>query len=247
MSTPKLLQFVRSFLFPDKCIFCGVHMKKQGEFTCDDCAKALPHVKSPVCERCGKTKSSCTCSALGGLWFERAVSPFEYADKARHAVHMIKFRSYTCAIPTAARYMLSKLHEIYGSVLPFDVITFVPMTRRGVRRRGYNQAELLARSISELCGIPCAELLKKVVETKAQRTLNERQRRTNVLGCFEASEKASRLRVLLVDDVMTSGATLNECAKALAFVSASSVSCVTFATTIIPRHTAKPKRGKINK
>ena len=114
---------------------------------------------------------------------------------------------------------------------PVDVIVWVPLSKKRLRRRGYDQAERLARRVGELTGLPVVRGLKKVRETEIQSLISgDAARRANVLGAYEASGgELKGKRILLVDDVCTSGATLSECAACLRMAGAESVVGLTFA------------------
>ncbi len=121
--------------------------------------------------------------------------------------------------------------------LPCDLITWVPMNREKTRRRGYNQSKILARSIARRTGMPCVELLREEGNRKSQRELGRRGRFINVLGRYR-TVNAARIRssrVLLVDDVFTTGATINECARMLRQGEAAEVFSLTIARAAIKK------------
>ena len=125
--------------------------------------------------------------------------------------------------------MALSVKETFSDV-SFDVITCVPLSKRRKNDRGYNQAELLARSVSKNLGIPYSELLRKVVNNKVQHKENARERKINVYGVYDLIDgvDVNGKTVLLVDDVKTTGSTLNECAKMLKMHGAEKVFVVTF-------------------
>ena len=116
-----------------------------------------------------------------------------------------------------------------------DVITFVPMGKKGLRERGFNQAEEIANEISKIMNIPVFGLLRKTREHKHQAGLNQKDRLENLKGTFEIiSDYKSKIkgeRILIIDDVFTTGATLSECAKTIKEAKPKSVSALTFAKT----------------
>lgn len=111
----------------------------------------------------------------------------------------------------------------------FDCITYVPMFKKREKARGYNQARLLAQELAERVNCECVALLEKITYTKNQASLTRSERETNLVGTFAAT-CASPKSVLLVDDVMTTGATANECAKVLKKAGAKTVYVLTFAS-----------------
>ena len=114
-----------------------------------------------------------------------------------------------------------------------EIIVPVPMTEKDEKKRGFNQSELLARDIGERLNIPVLPALSKTKDTAPQKELSGRARRENVKGCFSAAyaEYLAGRRILLVDDVFTTGATANECARTLLSAGAASVSVLTAAVT----------------
>lgn len=129
--------------------------------------------------------------------------------------------------------------KVYESLLKTDIlsrtdiITYVPMDKKGLRKRGYNQTRIMASEISGLSGIPCAGLLKKVKATAEQKTLGEEERRTNVADAFSLRGGVSVEggRVLVIDDVSATGSTLFEAARALKAGGAIAVFGAVFAKT----------------
>ena len=115
-----------------------------------------------------------------------------------------------------------------------DVLTFVPMTPKKKRQRGYNQAELLARELSRLSGVPCEEMLEKVRDSAPQKELDFAGRQKNLSGCFrlKRGRRTEYRRVLLLDDVMTTTATVNECCRILSKVCENGVKVLTICTAL---------------
>lgn len=204
-------------LFPPKCPFCTKLLEEGQTLLCPDCQRDLPWVQGIQAER--KTEFVNLC-----------VSPLWYRDKVRDSHHRYKFsgvRAY--AEPYAVLMAQCVTDHLQGR---FDVITWVPLSRRRLRKRGYDQSQLLARRMADRLDVPCERLLKKVRDTKAQSGLRgESERRANTLGAYEVypGVQTAGKRVLLVDDVVTTGATLSECARVLRTAGAAGVVCVTLA------------------
>jgi ComF family protein len=117
------------------------------------------------------------------------------------------------------------------SDINFDVVTFVPLTRKRKRSRGYNQSQLLANQISKTLDIPCKTLLKKVVSNRPQRSMRGNERRGNVFGVYDIvpNVDVTGKTILIVDDVKTTGSTVGECCATLKAYGANKVYAVTFA------------------
>lgn len=223
----KTISHLLSLLFPRRCAFCGKTLKEDS-FVCPECLENLPFVKGEVCHLCGREKKYCCCSAKKAYGFLRCVSPFYYEDSARHGVIAFKFRKKENNAAAFGYFAAEKIKKEYKGI-SFDAVTSVPLSRREKRRRGYNQAELFARETAKLIGVPYKELLTKPSDIKLQRELGPEGRWQNVKGAFKADKATGT--VLLVDDIITTGATLDCCARELLKAGAQSVYCATIACT----------------
>lgn len=209
---PTLLEL----LFPTKCPFCGKLLKQGQALLCPDCQRDLPWTQ-------GEQKKV--------EFVSRCVSPLWYRDPVSQSHHRYKFRGVQAYAVPYARLMAQCVKDrLQGE---FDMITWVPLSRFRRWRRGYDQARLLAERLGKELDMPCESLLRKVRNTKAQSGLKgESRRRANVLGAY-ATRREARVegrRILLVDDVVTTGSTLSECARMLLSAGAVQVVCVTLAT-----------------
>lgn len=204
-----------SIIYPNRCVYCG-EIISADESVCEFCVKNLQKIKSPYCEYCGCNKSECTCSNKKRA-YKTVVAPFYYEGCARNAIHRMKFKDR----PHVAKVLSKEISDCINERLcdvKFDIITFVPMIKSEMNKRGYNQSELLANHL-EINGNPKVEpkLLKKLYIIPKQHTLNESQRQGNVLGVFDLDNTINIKDkiILLCDDVKTTGATANECASVL--------------------------------
>jgi len=211
----RLTDMFLDVVFPPRCVGCG----RGGAYLCPACRRSIPLPTFPVCVRCGRALSGdgmCEhCSQGPGNNCDgiRAVSRFE--GPLREAIHAFKYEG------------LSALRGVLGELLVEgwtrlrprgDVIVPVPLHSRRLRERGYNQSALLARELGRHTGMPVLEhALARVRATVPQVGLDVHQRRANVVGAFHARhvESIRNRAVLLVDDVCTTGATLDACAAVL--------------------------------
>lgn len=225
-------------VFPRRCLYCGVPISPE-HTVCDDCRTNLPCISAPICLLCGHQKADCICKQRKSQ-FKAVCAPFYYENAIASAVHRYKFESKDFLALHFARDMAETVRREYAEIL-FDCITFVPFTKKQLRKREWNPGETLARALSEELDLPCFTLLEKLYETESQHTLSARERTGNVFGVFEACnlEKVQGKTILLVDDIKTTGATLSECAKMLKLGGAEAVYAVTFAVT---RRKAQEKR-----
>jgi ComF family protein len=214
---PRLDYFKRAaldFLFPQKCLGCG----EEGELICRKCLKSLPRILPPLCPRCGKPQSSgILCS--GCVNWQTAItgirSPFKFEGTLRQAVHQLKYKN----LRSLSRPLAGLLSDyLQSNPLPGQVLVPVPLHPRRYKERGYNQSALLARELGKLIGLPVVEdclARKKYILPQAQ-TKSVEERRYNVNKAFTCRSSAVQNKyVVLIDDVATSGATLDACAAAL--------------------------------
>lgn len=211
-------------LLPQRCVVCG----RDGGQLCAGCYGALPRLEPPLCARCGAPTAwpVARCRECAGrrLAFARARAATAYDDAARRIVHAWKERGLRRLAKTAAELVTERLPPPAA-----DAVTFVPADRERRLARGHNPAERLARELALRWELPCAPLL--------DRTRGGRQRgssaaaRRSVRGAFRATRSAPR-RLVLVDDVYTTGATVSAAASALRAAGAREVEVVAFARAL---------------
>ncbi|MBQ7547328.1 MAG: ComF family protein [Clostridia bacterium] len=238
-SLSDVLRRVRFAFYPRRCALCGDLVEPQTEI-CGRCMQDLPRVPQPICFCCGSGKRECTCEKHHSPYAAAFAAPFYYTGGISRGIFRMKFRSSPQSAEMFGREMAAFARQVYPDVT-IDLVTFVPMTRRERRERGYNQSELLARYTARELMLPMEPTLKKLYETARQRTLGKRERSGNVLGVFEAVDPAQirGKRILLCDDLRTTGATMIECAKMLRIRGACEVLCLTAAVGL-PKD--KPKK-----
>ena len=216
-------------LYPPKCVGCD----REGQFLCPSCFDDLPRLMPPFCMRCSQPVArgdACRRCISAPLDIDGIVAPFRMEGAAREAVHRLKYGNLRAIAPLLGSLLADFLTErgLYG-----DILVPVPLHRRRERQRGYNQAALLARRVGERLELPVgADALSRRRDTPSQTARSQvEERRANVQDSFHCPrhEMVRGLDVLLVDDVCTTGATLEACAVALKNAGASSVMGVTFA------------------
>lgn len=214
-------------LFPNKCVFCDKIIGLYG-YCCEKCSVRLPFVRGETCPVCGHEK--CVCADHEAS-FDKIISPFFYLEPVRGSVHRFKFRNARGYAKAYAEYIYKKLDSPQG-FNDFDVISFIPLIKRDRSRRGYNQAELIAKELASLLNLPVKPLLSKVRRTKKQHDLNAEERKQNLAGAFEiiSAEDVSGKKIILCDDVVTTGSTFDEAAKMLKAAGAESVTCCAVAS-----------------
>lgn len=191
-----------SIFFPARCPLCGRLAGKSG--LCGSCAEQLPRGASGFCYAGGD----------GGRGFDGCMAPFAYEGPVKAGIFRLKFKGDRSPAPFFARAAAEKVRECCGGI-KFDFVSAVPLSRAVRKKRGYNQSEVFARLLARELSLPYRQALKKIREVPPQRSLPAARRRENVAGAFAAVGKVSGCRVLLADDVCTTGATLGECARVL--------------------------------
>ncbi|MBE6932985.1 MAG: ComF family protein [Ruminococcaceae bacterium] len=209
-----ILSLFLELLYPSKCVFCDCLLEKEETELCSHCRKELPYCE----EKVRQVPFSKDTAAV-----------FYYEAQVRESILRYKFRRNPQYSHAYGRLLAMKIAE---QGIDYDVISHVPVSRRRHRSRGYDQAQRLARATARELGGTYQRLLKKVRNNPAQSGISRpEQRRANVLGVYKAV-KLPGLRgksVLLIDDVMTTGATLSECCRTLLDAGAAQVSCATLA------------------
>lgn len=239
------MNFIRRLpyiFFPARCCVCD-KVIGPGEDICRDCGRLVIRypVKKAYCSVCGIEYENCSCGKR--LLYAKLASPFFYEGDVKRALHRFKFRGRTDLAAPFAKRMADALRE-RDMLKEIDVITFIPMRKKAKFDRGYNQSEMLADTIGELTRIPVKQLLFKAVKTPKQHSLGMRRRKGNVLGAFEPlpdiiGDIAGK-KILVVDDIVTTGSTLNETAKTLLIFGAEQV----YAAAAAQGKKRKSKNGK---
>lgn len=233
-----LRSFIASFkrtMFPEGyvCLGCGKELRSEfrDQSLCPECLEALPFKTGKTCAICGTNiyvgRLCRRCSAFTPE-FDRAVAPFNYNGLARKFVLDLKIGGKVFLARYMADYMAN---YIKGLQLKFDLVTAVPSTKKTLRQRGFDHTELIAAEFSELVEMPYRKLLLRTKHKLDQSRLSFADRFNAVKGNFSAMPDAdiTGMTVLLIDDILTSGATASECAAVLKKQGAKRVYVLTFA------------------
>ena len=196
----RIIDRILELLYPTKCCFC--HKITNGQKVCGHCLDKLPYTGPNSCQRSFAHIDSC-------------VSPLYYDADVRESVLRYKFHSASFYAPIYSQFIAKCIDE---NSITCDIITWVPLSKTRKWKRGYNQAELIGRYLSESLAVPGTDLLKKIKNNPAQSgTANAEIRKANVRGVYKAinEETLKGKCILLVDDVVTTGSTISECARVL--------------------------------
>lgn len=222
--------------WPTRCVLCD----KPGSLLCEPCWLSLPFIdQSMACPACGAPFGQVQCtecnstmlaaSGLERLPFESCRSVFSLDDRVRKMVTTYKDRDERRLATTMARMMMKLLDPAWVNAI--EAVTYIPDTSSAVARRGFDHSRLLAQDTARLVGKPCLGLLRRPKATD-QRTLGRKARLANMKDAFQINPAAQgRIpqNILLIDDVITTGATLYAATSKLASSGAQEVHCVTFA------------------
>ncbi len=218
-------------LFPQWCVGCG----KEGDFLCSSCCHSLPRIMPPLCPRCGKPQPSGILCPRCVSWraeIDGIRSPFLFDGVMRQAIHQLKYRNVRALAAPLANLLRDYL---IANPVSGEVLMPVPLHQKRLRERGYNQSSLLAQELGKLINLPVVDncLFRQRHAPPQARTSTIEERQSNVADAFTCHDhRLQGKQVLLIDDVSTSGATLNACATALKAAGATSVWGLTLAKEI---------------
>ena len=202
-----------NLFFPRKCPFCGGIVRGK-ELLCGSCRGTLP-----FCQEIRR-----------GADFGRCAAPLYYEGRVRDAILAFKFKKQLGGLDCFGQLMAATAAEAYSG--EFDAVTWVPVSKKRLRKRGFDQARFLAGSACVDWHVMPLETLRKITDNPPQSGLDDpAARRANVAGVYEAvlPERFAGKRLLLVDDICTTGATLGACAQVLKAAGAADVMCLTLA------------------
>ena len=212
----KIGERLLDLLYPPKCAFCR-KLVLDGRMLCPDCEENLPFTENEMQRQDISHLAVC-------------LSPLYYTGVVRQSLHRYKFSGAAAYYRIYAEMMAACLNE---QELQPDLVTWVPLSRKRLRRRGYDQAKLLAEEVARLTGLPCEQTLEKARNNPAQSgTSGAEERQKNVQGVYRTVTSFAGEHVLLVDDIVTTGATLSEAAEMLLEAGAEEVSGLTLARTV---------------
>lgn len=217
MNRTNPLEVILDILFPPRCVFCRRILKTHESGICAECQEKLPWIAGREAEQKLEFVSCC-------------VSPLWYQNTVRESVLRYKFHDRSGYAKTYGRLVAQCVTDHLAG--KFDLITWVPLSSKGLKKRGYDQAMLLAMASALELDHVAVETLQKVRHTDMQSGLkDDSARRANVLGAYQVldADLIADKRILLIDDVVTTGSTLSECARTLCSCGAKEIFCATLA------------------
>lgn len=223
----KVVGGILSSLYPQDftCNYCGKELTKPTRSgLCEECDSKLPYNNGNICECCGSPFDSetdyCLTCQNNKRYFEFARSPLIYKDSARRLIYDYKFKNKRYL----AKYFVNLMVDTYLKY-PYtsDMVCFVPISKKRMVERGYNQSELLAKEFANRLKLELSSALEKIKETDDQVGLSGKERAKNLEGAFVCNGNVKGKNILLIDDVLTTGSTVSECSKVLLKSGAKSV------------------------
>lgn len=228
----RIVYWLLNLLFPPKCILCRHVLRDQELDLCRSCRVDAPEYPAGMIKKSVSDKNDLHfLDSFTAVWY--------YEGYVRRSILRYKFRRARNLAGGFGRLLAMKIRSDYAD--GFDLISFVPVSPQRRRKRGYDQAELLAAAAGSELGMKYVRVLKKIRNNPPQSGTSGAHRKANVLGAYrvESEDNVRGKRILLVDDVLTTGATADECARMLMTAGAAEVRCAVLAT---PRKKNKPSR-----
>jgi len=208
--------YLLNFILPNSCIVCGKEIEQN--LVCNDCLNLIVYPESPLCSHCGRpienAKTCIFCRFEKNLTYGRAFTL--YVPPVDKMIHHFKYRGKTILADFFGLGMSGILKNDFY-LRDADYLTPVPLFWWKKLRRTYNQAELLSKIINKETGIPVLNCLVRVKNTRTQTRLDHKKRQENVKNAFRLKKEFSvrNKKIIIIDDVMTTGATIKECARVL--------------------------------
>ncbi len=222
-----MLDLVLDFIYPENisCILCNKPIKKINTYSlCKDCFKELNFIQDG-CIKCGKPiiyhslekLDICGCSYCfnKSFYFDKAISCIEYSDISKSMILGFKYKNKTYMAKYISNIMKEKLDL---ENIKFDYITFVPLHKKRMRKRGFNQSEKIAKELGKMIDIPILDCIYRKSNTNRLYNLNRKERKIELKNAFLVKENINYVNgknILLIDDIFTTGSTVNEISKLL--------------------------------
>lgn len=214
-----VLSGVLDLLFPPRCVFCHKFLKKGERELCGACKDGLPYCEGQE-------------AVQNGEFFSKCISPLYYSGHVRDSILRFKFKESTNYVSCYGKILAHCVTEHFAG--KYDLITWVPISEKRLKSRGYDQSMLLAYATALELSDVALQTLEKIRDIPAQSSLEKQdERRANVTGVYQVQdpELVAGKRILLIDDIVTTGATLSECARTLLLAEAQEVMCAAIART----------------
>lgn len=228
------MNFLVELLFPRRCPVCDKPVDKMGRLICKPCKKKLEYVQAPFCMKCGKklrddTVEYCVDCEKAEHIFDRGRALYEY-ESVKEAVYRLKYENRQEYAEYFGKDLANHLGDMIKGWKP-DVIIPVPLHKDREKKRGFNQAALIARVLGKELKIPVDEkIIYRIKATTPQKELKGKERQNNLKNAFKMGQNDVKLKtIIVVDDIYTTGATMDEMALCLKRAGAKEVYCISMA------------------
>lgn len=223
------MRSLRSVFVIPRCGICGKAVVP-GNVFCDRCDSAAERIVPPLCIKCGRGMDRCVCRGGPGIGIKIA-APFYYEGNIKSAMLGIKNGDFY-RIESLSAECAKTVMDRYPRIC-FDMVTYVPMHKKKERRKGYNHSELIAKRVAKELGIPISSCLVKTRDTPEQHTMPMSGRKANVFGIYEVKQNAKIIgkTILLIDDIITTGSTVEEISDILKLSGANRIYAAAIALT----------------
>lgn len=215
---------ILNWIYPPRCVFCHniIPLNKYTKFdVCDKCIDHIPFMNKPNCIKCGKSIEAenqlCKDCLKDKHFYKKGWIALKYDDMIKESIYRFKYDNCALYSKTFAQIMYQTIETKDIINYKFDIITYVPIHKNKLKSRGYNQAKLLADELSIKLNIPSKNLIVRTKDTKPQSNLSPKERFNNLKGAFKLSsnQKLINKNILIIDDIYTTGSTINACANTL--------------------------------
>ena len=215
----KYLAALKDILIPRICFAC--EEKISGGYLCQKCLSKIEFIYPPLCPFCSnrllnKREKICARCAKITFPYERLICITKYKSPVAELIHLFKYKNYDFLVELFASLTIKHLTHIGLEPSGYDIVTAVPLYKTKLRDRGYNQAGLLARYLANYFKISFKDdIIYATRESLSQVKLDKKSRLSNIKGIFSVQEKLENKKIMLLDDIFTTGSTVKECASAL--------------------------------
>jgi competence protein ComFC len=237
LAPSRIVEAAASLFYPATCVVCAANVERS-EYLCSDCRERAPRIVAPFCAKCSEPFAgaitqtfSCANCEHRVLHFDCAVAAYRSRGPVRNVLHQFKYGKQRHLRYPIAQWLGESLDDPRLRGRHFDLVVPVPLHPARERERGFNQAALLAERLAASAAIPLRPALERIRYTTTQTAYDRAERMENLHGAFRLrkNEDVRELHVLLIDDVLTTGSTLSECARILRAAGAVSVHAATAA------------------
>jgi ComF family protein len=237
LAPSRIVEAAASLFYPATCVVCAANVERS-EYLCGECRERAPRIVPPFCAKCSEPFAgaitqtfSCANCEHRILHFDCAVAAYRSRGLVRQVLHQFKYGKQRHLRYPIAQWLGESLDDPRLRGRHFDLVVPVPLHPTRERERGFNQAALLAERLAALAAIPLRPALERIRYTTTQTAYDRAERMENLHGAFRLrkNEDVRELHVLLIDDVLTTGSTLSECARILRAAGAVSVHAATAA------------------